>query len=60
MSYLKVIERELSLSTLCGTLRICVNSSFFAYFDGLEKPCERIYIIDLSLSLEIKFLDILP
>ena len=25
------------LSTLCGTLRVCVNSSFFGDFDDLEK-----------------------
>ena len=64
MCYLKVIEGQVSLSTLCGTLRVCVNSSFFGYFDGLEKStfesCERIYIIDISLSLEIKSLGILP
>ena len=35
--YLKVIEGKVGLSTLCGTLRVCVNSSFFGYFDGLEK-----------------------
>ena len=35
--YLKVVKGQISLSTLCGTLRVCVNSSFFGYFDGLEK-----------------------
>ena len=35
--YLKVIEGQVSLTTLFGTPRVCVNSSFFEYFDGLEK-----------------------
>ena len=47
-----------------GRLRVCVNSSFFGYFDGLKtstfESCERIYIIDISLSLEIRSLGILP
>ena len=34
---LKVIEGQVSLSTLFGTLRVCINSSFFGYFDGLER-----------------------
>ena len=41
-----------------------VDSSFFGYFDDLKNPgfksCERVYSMDFSLSLEIKFLDILP
>ena len=61
--YLKVIEGQVCLSTLCGTLRICVNSSFLGYFDGLEKSTfksyEKIYTIDFSLSLEMKSLTIL-
>ena len=36
-AFLKVIEGQVKLSTLCGTLRVCVNSSLFGYFDGLEK-----------------------
>ena len=63
MCYLKVIQAQLSLSTLLGTLRVCINSSFFGYFDLLErstfKSCERIFTTDFSLSLEIKSLDIL-
>ena len=35
--YLKVIEGQVSLPTLSGKLRVCVNNSFFGYFDGLEK-----------------------
>ena len=35
--YLKVIEGKVSLSALFGTLRFCVNKSFFGYFDGLER-----------------------
>ena len=35
--YLKVIQAQLSLSTLLGTLRVCINSSFFGYFDSLER-----------------------
>ena len=33
--YLKVIEGQVSLSTLLGKLRVCINSSFFGCFDGL-------------------------
>ena len=35
--HVKVIEEQVSLSTLVGKLRICINSSFFGYFDGLER-----------------------
>ena len=28
--------RMTSKSTLFGTLRVCINGSFFGYFDGLE------------------------
>ena len=28
--------RGTSKSTLFGTLRVCINGSFFGYFDGLE------------------------
>ena len=35
--YLKVLEAQVGLSTLLDTTRVCVNSSFFGYFDGLEK-----------------------
>ena len=35
--YLKVTEGQVSLSTLFGTLRACVNSSSFGYFGGLEE-----------------------
>ena len=37
IGYLKVTEEQVSLSTLFGTLRVCINSSFFRYFDGLER-----------------------
>ena len=60
--YLKVVEGQVSLSTLPSTLTVRINGSFFGYFDGLErstfKSCERIYTTDFSLSLEIKSLDI--
>ena len=62
--YLKVIEGQVNLSTLLGILRVCINSSFFRYFDVLEgstfKSGERIYTIDFSLCLEVQSLDILP
>ena len=35
--YFKVIDGQVSLSTLLGTLRVYINSSFFGYFDGLER-----------------------
>ena len=35
--YLKVVEGQVSLSTLFSALRVCINSSFFGYFDGLER-----------------------
>ena len=35
--YLKVIEGQVSLSTLFGTLRVCINDSLFRYFYGLER-----------------------
>ena len=34
---LKVIEGQVSLSTLFCILRVCINSSFFEYFVGLER-----------------------
>ena len=34
---LKVIEGQVSLSTVLGTLRVFINSSFSGYFDGLER-----------------------
>ena len=47
-------------STLCGMLRVCVNSSFSDILVALKQSCERIYTIDFSLSLEMKSPDILP
>ena len=35
--YLKDIKRQVTLSTQLGRLRVCINSSFFGYFDGLER-----------------------
>ena len=36
--YLKVIQAQLNLWTLLGTLKVvCINSSFFGYFDSLER-----------------------
>ena len=35
--YFKVIEGQVTLSTLFGTPRVCVNSSFFRYFNGLDR-----------------------
>ena len=32
--YLKVVEGEVSLLTVFGTMRVQDNSSFFGYFDG--------------------------
>ena len=63
--YLKAMEGQVSLSTLLGTLRVCINSSFFSDIlmvvkDPRFKSFERINIIDFSLSLEIRSLDILP
>ena len=59
--YLKVMEGQVSLSTLFGTTRVCVNSSFFGYLDDFEKStfksCKRIYTIEFSLFLKIKSLD---
>ena len=61
MYYLTVIEGQASKSLL-GTPRVCINNSFFVYFHGHHKTflknSERIYSIDISLSQEIKFLDI--
>ena len=31
------MEGQVSLSTLFGTLRVCINGSFFGYFYGLER-----------------------
>ena len=56
--YLKVIEGQVSLSTLFGTLRVFINGSFFVCFVRF-KSCERIYTIDFSLFLKIKSLDVL-
>ena len=63
--YLKAMEGQVSLSTLLGTLRVCINSLFFSDIlmvlkDPRLKSFERINTIDFSLSLEIKSLDILP
>ena len=59
------MEGQVSLSTLLGTLRVCINSSFFSDIlmvlkDPRFKSFERINTTDFSLSLEIKSLDILP
>ena len=35
--YLRVTEGQVDISTLYGKLRVCINSSFFGYFDGLER-----------------------
>ena len=35
--YLKVIEGQVSLATLFGTLRVCIYGSFFGHSDGLER-----------------------
>ena len=35
--YLKVVKGQVSLSTVCGALRVYTNSSFFGYFDGHHK-----------------------
>ena len=32
--YLKTMEGEVSISTLLGTMRVYINSSFLEYFDG--------------------------
>ena len=60
--YLKVLEGQVSLSTLCGTPRVCVNTSFSDILMVLKntrsKSCERIYSKDFSLFLKIKSLDI--
>ena len=34
--------RGTSKSTLFGTLRICINGSFFGYFDGLARSTFKI------------------
>ena len=34
--------RGTSKSTLFGTLRICINGSFFGHFDGLENSTFKI------------------
>ena len=40
-------------SQLSGTLRVCINCSFFYYLmvltDACFKSCERIYTIDLDI-----------
>ena len=62
--YLKVIEGQISLSTLFATMRVSINSSFFGYFDSLSlkdlrfKSCERIYTTDFSLFQKIKSIDV--
>ena len=35
--YLKIIEGQVSLSAVFGTLRVCINGLFFEYSDGLER-----------------------
>ena len=34
--------RGTSKSTLFGTLSVCINGSFFGYFDGLERSMFKI------------------
>ena len=34
--------RGTSKSTLFGTLRICINGSFFGHFDGLERSTFKV------------------
>ena len=55
--YLDVIEGQVSLSTLLGTLRININSSFFGSLMVIKDPCfrscERTYAIDFSLLVDI-------
>ena len=46
--YLKVIEGQVSLSTLLCTPRVCVDSLFFGYFDGLEKSTKFSVVALLS------------
>ena len=59
--YLKVLEGQISLSTLSCTPRVCVNSSFFGYLIVLKNPrfksCNRIYTTHFSRFLKIKTLD---
>ena len=58
------MERQVSLSILCGTLRIVstVHSSdiLMVLKNPRFKSYERIYNIDFSLSLKMKSLTILP
>ena len=56
--------RGTSKSTLFGTLRACINGSFFGYFDGLERPTFKItfqadelfYIVYEKVSLISKII----
>ena len=45
MCYLKAIEGQVSSSALLGTLRVCIDCSFFGYFDGLEKSTFKIGLL---------------
>ena len=62
MCNFKVLERQVSLSTLFGTLRVYIKFLFWENLMVLKDPhlksCERIYTIDFSLFPKIKSLDI--
>ena len=49
--YLKVIRAQLIFSTLLRTLRVCINSSFFGYFDSLERS--TFYFIKIGLIYQM-------
>ena len=61
--YLKVIEGQVSLSTLFGVhieklyQQFIFSDVFMVLKDPRFKSCERIYMIDFSLFLKIKSLD---
>ena len=44
--------RGTSKSTLFGTLRVCINGSFFGYFDGLEISTFKITSKLMNYSME--------
>ena len=44
--------RGTSKSTLFGTLRVCINSSFFGYFDVLEISTFKITSKLMNYSME--------
>ena len=54
---------QVSLSNLLDTLIVHINRSFSDFLmvikDARFKSYERVYVIDFSLSLEIKSLDVL-